>query len=157
MSFSYSYGARPLPDYPRLLCSDTVEFDANGNRVYAFEDEEITAAAQIELSVWQSGQFWTPPAGVASLGSAVIPWRRIAATLLDALAANQARQQIIAKLLDVTLNPQASAAMRAQAAALRDADDNNGAFVLIEQVNDVFSFRDRFWAQIQRNGAGGLI
>lgn len=140
-----------------MLISDTQQFDANGNRVYAFEDSEILAAAQIETAVWQSGQFFTPPSGTANLGtSPVMPWRRIAATLLDALAANQARQLIIARLLDVELNPRASSEMRAQAQALRQADDESGAFVIIEQVNDVFSFRDRYWHAIQRQTGGRL-
>ena len=150
-SFSYNFGANPPIDYPRLLCSDTVQNDpATGQRVYAFADQEIQAATQIEMQVWQSGQFFSPPAGVGALNNPPYPWRRIAATLLDALAANQARLQIIAKLLDVTINPKAADAMRAQAAALREADDNSGAFIIIEQVNDVFSFRDRFWKQVQR-------
>ena len=121
MSFSYQYGANPPIDYPRLLISDTVQFDAQGNRVYAFEDQEIQAATSIEMAVWQSSMFFSPPAGANVLPTTPIPWRRIAATLLDALASNQARLQIIVKLLDVTLNPNASREMRAQAQALRDA------------------------------------
>ena len=151
-SFSYNFGANPPIDYPRLLVSDTVENDpASGQRVYAFADSEITAVTQIEVSVWQSPQFFSPPGGTTPLANSnAIPWRRIAATLLDALAANQARLLILSKLLDVTFNPKAADAMRAQAQALRDTDDNSGAFVIIEQVNDVFSFRDRFWKQVQR-------
>jgi hypothetical protein len=156
MSFSYQYGANPPIDYPRFLCSDTVQNDpATGQRVYAFEDSEITMAARIEMAVWMSPQFFTPPAGNAVINNPPYPWRRIAANLLDALAANSARLQIIAKLLDVTINPKASDALRAQAQALRTADDNSGAFVIIEQVNDVFSFRDRFWKQVQREQGGG--
>lgn len=157
MSFSYGAGSNPAIDYPRFLSSDTVQLNAQGQRVYAFEDSEILMATQIELGVWQSAQFFSPPVGVASFGSVPVPWRRIAANLLDALAANQARLQIIAKLLDVTVNPKASAEMRAQAAALREADDNSGAFVIIEQVNDVFSFRDRYWKQVQRMTGGGFV
>lgn len=156
MSFSYQYGANPPIDYPRFLCSDTVQNDpATGQRVYAFEDSEITMAAQIEMAVWMSPQFYSPPAGNATIQNPPYPWRRIAANLLDALAANSARLQIIAKLLDVTINPRASDAIRAQAQALRTADDNSGAFVIIEQVNDAFSFRDRFCKQVQRQQAGG--
>ncbi len=156
MSFSYQFGANPPIDFPRLLISDTVQNDANGQRVYAFEDSEIMAATQIEMAVWMSPQFYTPPAGNANLGNTPTPWRRIAATLLDSLASNQARLTILVKLLDVTLNPKASSEMRAQAAALREADDNSGAFVIIEQVNDQFSFRDRFWKQVQRQQGGGF-
>jgi len=156
MAFTYQYGANPPIDYPRLLCSDTVQTDAQGNRVYAFEDSEIQAATAIELAVFQSSQFYTPPVGLSSLATPPVPWRRIAATLLDSLAANQARLQIIAKLLDVTINPRASESMAAQAKALRDADDNSGAFVIVEQVNDAFSFRDRYWKEVQRQQGEGF-
>ncbi len=154
MSFTYNQGANPPIDFPRFLSSDTVQFDDQGQRVYAFSDEEIQAATTIEMSVWQSAQFWTPPRGLTTLPAPPYPWRRIAATLLDALAANQARLGIISKLLDVTLNPNAAKSMREQAQALRDTDDNSGAFVIIEQVNDQFSFRDRFFKQVQRQQGG---
>ena len=157
MSFSYNYGANPIPDYIRLMISDTVEFDAQGQRVYAFEDQEIQAFVNIEMAVWQSSQFFSPPTGASTLPTVPIPYRRIAATALESLASNQARLQIIVKLLDVTLNPNASREMRAQAQALRDADDNSGALVIIEQVNDVFSFRDRYWKQVQRMTGGGFV
>lgn len=158
MSFSYQFGANPPIDFPRFLCSDTVATDpASGQRVYAFEDSEILMAGQIEIAVWASPQFFTPPSGSSTLqNSPPYPWRRIAANLLDALAANQARLQIISKLLDVQINPRASAEIRAQAQALRTADDNSGAFVVIEQVNDVFSFRDRYWKQVQREQGAGF-
>lgn len=155
MAFTYQGGANPPIDYPRLLCSDTVQFDAQNNRVYAFEDSEIVAATQIELSVWQSGMFYSGAAGSATGPTTPMPWRRIAATLLDALAANQARLSVIAQLLDVKLNPKAADDIRQQAQALRDADDNSGAFVIVEQVNNVFSFRDRYWKSVQRQSGGG--
>jgi hypothetical protein len=157
MSFSYGFGSNPPIDYPRLLISDTVATDpASGQRVYAFEDSEILAATSIEQAVWMSPQFFSPPAGTGTIANTPTPWRRIAATLLDSLASNQARLAIVSKLLDVTINPRASAEMRAQAAALRQADDESGAFVIIEQVNDVFSFRDRFWKQVQRQQGAGI-
>ncbi len=157
MSFSYNNGANPIPDYIRMLISDTVQFGARGQRVYAFEDQEIQAGVQIEMAVWQSSMFFSPPAGAANLPGVPIPYRRVAATMLDCLAANQARLQIIAKLLDVTVNPKASEAMREQAAALREADDNSGAFVVIEQTVDFFSFRDRWFKEWQRQTAGGIV
>jgi hypothetical protein len=156
MAFTYTSGANPPIDYPRFLISDTVQFDVNGARVYAFEDAEITMAAAIESAVWQSAQFYSAPSGRATQPTVPVSWRRIAASLLDSLASNQARLQIIVKLLDVTINPNASRSMREQAQALRDADDNSGAFVIIEQVNDVFSFRDRFCKQVQRQQGGGF-
>ena len=156
MSFSYGGGSNPPIDYPRLLTSDTVAFDASGNRVYAFEDSEILAAAAIEGAVWQSSQFYSGQAGRATLPTNPQPWRRIAATLLDALAANQARLTIISQILDVKLTNQAAQEMRAQAQALRDADDNSGAFFIAEQVNNYFSFRDRYWKSVQRQSGGGV-
>ncbi len=133
--------------------------DAAGQRVYAFEDSEIQAFTVIEMSVWQSAQFFsaaTSAAGQATLPNPPYPWRRIAANMLDSLAANQARLSIIAKLLDVTINPGAVKAMRDQAAYLREVEDNAMSFVIVEQVNDVFSFRDRYWKQVQRQQGGGF-
>ena len=153
MSFSYGAGSNPAIDYPRMLCADTTQFDANGNRVYAFEDSEILAATAIEQNVWQSGMFYSGTLGVGSEPAPPVSYRRIAATLLDALASNQARLSIISSILDVKLNAGASKAMQEQAAALRAVDDDSGAFVLIEQVNDEWSFRDRYWKSIQRETA----
>lgn len=156
MSFSYNFGANPPIDYPRLLISDTQQFAADGvTPIYVFEDAEITAATNIELAVWQSPQRYSAGGGTNTLaGTNITPWRRIAATLLDSIAANKARLASITQLLDVKLSPQfAAKALREQAQALRDADDNSGAFVIIEQVNNQFAFRERFWKTIQRQGA----
>ena len=155
MAFTYQFGANPPIDYPRMLISDTVETQ-NGQRVYAFEDSEILAATQIENAVFSSPQFYSGPLGSVSLpANPPYPWRRIAATLLDCLAANQARIAIVSGILDVKINAQAAASMRAQAQALRDADDNSGAIMIAEQVNNSFSFRDRYWKTVQRQSAGG--
>lgn len=155
MAFTYQFGANPPIDYPRMLISDTVETQ-NGQRVYAFEDSEILAATQIENAVFSSPQFYSGPLGSVNLpANPPYPWRRIAATLLDCLAANQARIAIVSGILDVKINAQAAASMRAQAQALRDADDNSGAIMIAEQVNNSFSFRDRYWKTVQRQSAGG--
>lgn len=154
MAFTYQFGANPPIDYPRMLVADTVQNDANGNRIYAFEDSEIQAATQIEMAVWQSSMFWSGPAGVANLPGLPMPWRRIAATLIDCLASNQARLSILSSLLDAKLNPGATKDMMAQAAALREAEDNSGAFAIIEQVNNYWSFTDRFWKTVARQSAG---
>lgn len=157
MSFSYDYGANPPIDYPRLLISDTQEFQPDGTtRAYVFEDSEIQAATTIETSVWQSSQYYSGTGGLTILpNQSVVPWRRIAATLLDSLAANAARLSSVTQLLDVKLSPkEAALALRTQAQALRDADDNSGSFAIIEQVNNQFSFRDRFWKSIQRQWGG---
>jgi hypothetical protein len=153
MSFSYGFGSNPPIDFPRLLISDTVQFDANGNRVYAFEDSEIQAATAIELAVWMSPQFFSGALGQANEQTPPVSWRRVAATLLDALASNQARLSILSQVLDVKLNANAVKDMQAQAAALRKVEDESGSFVIIEQVNDEWSFRDRFWKTVQRENA----
>jgi hypothetical protein len=153
MSFTYQYGANPPIDYPRLLISDTVQNDANGNRIYAFEDAEINAATQIEQNVWLSAQFYSGTMGQAAQANPPVSYRRVAATLLDSLSANMARLQIISQILDVRVNAAAAAAMQKQAAYLRQVEDESGAFVIIEQVNDEWSFRDRFWKTIQRQSA----
>lgn len=156
-TFSYQGGANPPIDFPRLLISDTQQFAADGTTpVYVFSDQEIGAATSIELAVWQSGMFWSGRQGVSPLNnSAVVPWRRIAATLLDSLAANKAKLASVQQLLDVKLNPALAAkALQDQAAALRLADDNSGAFAIVEQVNDHWSFADRYWKTVQRQSAG---
>lgn len=148
MGFSYQGGANPAIDYPRLLISDT---DPTS---FIFHDSEIQAVANIEMGAWQSGQFYDGIQGTARLPSLPIPYRRIAATLLDALASNKSRLASVTQLLDVKLSPNlAAVSLRDQAQAYRDADDNSGAFVIIEQVNGPGSFRDRFWRTVQRANA----
>ena len=155
-TFSYQGGANPPIDYPRILVADTLQFGPDGTTpIFAFWDQEIQAATQIEMAVWQSGMYWSGPQGVSPLtNTSVVPWRRIAATLIDALASNQARLSYISQQLDTKMNPGAVKDMQAQAAALRLADDNSGAFAIIEQVNDHWSFIDRYWKTVQRQSAG---
>ncbi len=156
-TFTYNYGANPAIDYPRLMASDTQQFAADGTTpVFAFYDEEIRAFTIIESSVWQSGMYFSGAAGTATLPSNPVPWNRIAARLLDSLAANTARLAQISQILDVKLNYQAAQEMRAQAQALRDLDDNSGAFILVEQVNNNFSFFQRYWKTVQRQSGGVL-
>ena len=144
MSFSYSYGANPMIDWPRLMIADTVAENC------IFQDSEIIAAYNIETANFQSSMFYSYPSG-NTLPSTPQPYRRVAALLLDAIAANKSRLSSILQLLDVKMSPdKAAIQLRAQAAALRDTDDNNGSFFIIEQVHDVFSFRQRFWSQVQR-------
>ncbi len=150
MSFSYQFGANPAIDYPRLLISDTQELN------HIFEDSEINAAYQINAAQFQSSMFFSPPAG-RNLPSQPIAYLRCAALLLDALAANKSRLSSITQLLDVKLSPQfAAKALRDQAQAYRDVDDNSGAFMIIEQVPTVWAFYDRFWNQQQRQTGGGF-
>ncbi len=150
MSFSYNFGANPSIDYPRLLIADTVDTD------HIFEDSEITAIAQVQGLQWQSGMFYSPPGG-ANLPSSPVPYLRVAALLLDCIASNKARLASVSRILDVNLNTGISAkALREQAAEYRAIDDDAGAFAIIEQCRNVFSFRDRFWAQVQRQSGGGF-
>ena len=151
VSFSYQYGANPPIDYPRLLVSDTLATN------HIFEDQEILAATNITANIWQSAQFYTPPSGVQTLPTTPVSYYRIAGLLLQSIASNKARLASVTQILDVKLDPsKAAKALQDQAKAYFDMDDNSGAFVLIEQVNNNFSFYDRFWKQIQRQTAGAL-
>lgn len=154
MSFSYNLGANPAIDYPRLLIADTTQFASDGTTpIYVYEDEEIQAATRIETSVFQSAQLFSGAQG-RPLPTSVVPYRRIAATLLDALAADTGRLAGIKQVLDVKLdNSDCAIQLRAGAQALRDADDNSGAFFIAEQVNGPFSFIDRWWKEVQRQAA----
>jgi hypothetical protein len=70
------------------------------------------------------------------------------------MASNKAYLASVQQLLDVKLDPaKASNALRAMAKEYLEMDDNSGAFMIIEQVNDQWSFRDRFWKAWQRQAA----
>lgn len=158
MSFSYGAGTNPPIDYPRLLVSDTVANAADGSRLYVFEDSEILAAAQITAGVWQSSQFFSGVDGVAALPTTPSNYLRTAATLLFSLSANNARLAAIKQILDVRVDAtDAAEQMRKTAQSYLDLDDNSGAFAIVEMVSSDFSFRDRFWKQVQRQSAGGLL
>ena len=147
MSFTYGLGANPTIDIPRLLISDTQSTN------HVFEDEEITMAYTIAGSFFQSAQFYSG-AGGANIPTTPVSYLRVAALLLDSLAANKSRLASIKQLLDVKLDSSdAAIQLRATAAEYREVDDNSGAFMIIEQVNDNFSFRERFWKTVQRNSA----
>jgi hypothetical protein len=146
MSFTYQFGANPPIDYPRLLIFDTQDVG------HIFEDSEIMAFTAIAGGVWQSSQFYSAAGGQVSLPSPPTSYLRIAALALDALASNKARLQSVIELLDVKLGSIKDTAMqlRAQAQSYRDTDDNSGAFVIIEQVNNAWSFKQRFFNQAAR-------
>lgn len=154
---TFSYGpnaspptSNPIIDFPRLLVSDTQEFDAKGNTIYIFSDQEILNMYQIMAANFQSSMFYSPPAG-QNLPQQPVSYLRVAAYLLNAVAANKARLSSVIALLDVKLDPsKASQALCDTAQQYLDMDDNAGAFAIIEQCHDYFSFRDRFWAQVQR-------
>jgi hypothetical protein len=151
--FSYKScdGTQNQIDFVRLLCSDTQDLN------HVFEDSEILGAYQIQAAQFQSSQFYSFAAG-QNLPQSPVSYLRVSALLLDALAANKSRLASIKQLLDVRLDASdAAIQLRATAAQYRETDDNSGAFFIIEQVQqgDSFSFRDRFWAQVQRLSAGG--
>lgn len=149
MAFTYDLENNPAVAYVRLLIADTVEATA------VFSDEEIVAAGRIQQSVFQSSMLYSSrSSGRATLPSSPISYLRIAALLLDALAANKARLSSLTKLLDVSLSPSAAAAsLREQAQQYRTVDDESGAFVIIEQCSTSWSFADRFYKTIQRQTA----
>jgi hypothetical protein len=148
---SFSYGplqspptSNPQIDYPRLLVADT------NSQQPIFQDEEILAAYGIMQAQFQSSMFYSG-AGGRNLPTSPVSYLRVAALLLDAIASNKSRLAGIQQMLDIKIDAsKAAAALQAQAQAFRDTDDNSGAFVIIEQVNDYFSFADRFWKQVQR-------
>lgn len=148
--FSYQYGLHPEIDYPRLLISDTQAEN------HIFEDSEIQAATALQACQFQSGMFYSWPAG-RNLPNTPVSYLRVAAILLDALAANKSRLSSVTALLDVQLAPdKAAVALRDQAKQYRELDDDAGAFVIIEQCNNFWSMRDRFWKQVQRQSGMGL-
>lgn len=157
MSFSFN-ASNPQPqwDWVRIMIGDTVGFGPNGQRVYIFEDQEIAAMAAILTQQFQSSMFYSPPAG-QNLPQYPIPYLRIAALALDSMAANKSYLASVEELLDVKLDAAKSAdALRKQAQAYRDQDDNSGAFFVIETVQDSFSLYDRYWKQVQRQQGLGV-
>jgi hypothetical protein len=151
MSFSYGMGSNPQIDYPRLLIADTIN---TPTQPCIFQDQEIMAMENIVSSVWQSSQFWSGTSGQPVLPSSPVNYLRTAAYLLNAIASNQALLSSVQQLLDVKIDAsKAAAALQKQAQTWMDIDDNSMAFVIIEQVNDSWSFRDRFWTQWQRTAS----
>lgn len=158
MAFTYNFGTNPPIDYPRLLVSDTVQLNPDGSRQYVFEDTEITAAAAIASLQWQSSMFFSGTQGTLQFPVPPTNYLRTAATLLMALSSNSARLAMIKQILDVRVDAtDAAEQMRKTAQSYLEMDDNSGAFAIVEQVTTVFSFKDRFWKQVQRQtAAGGL-
>lgn len=159
MAYDFSYGPSQSPptinppiDYVRGLIADTVEFAADGvTPVFIFSDTEISMFTQMQAQLgWQTTQFYSPPGG-QFLPSSPTPYLRVAATMLRSLAVNNAKLAIVQQMLDVKLDAsKAAAALEAQAQSYLDMDDDSAAIAIIEWCNDYFSFRDRFWKQVQR-------
>jgi hypothetical protein len=148
MAFTYIPGTPIF--YVRLLIPDTNEASP------IFQDDEIQGFMQINQFTWQSSMYFAYQAGNIQLPFTPSNFLRAAALALQSLAGNAARLAAVIGLLDVKLNPAASAAaLRAQAQAYLDMDDNSGAFAIAEQVTTVWAFRDRWLAQLQRQTGGG--
>jgi hypothetical protein len=140
MSFSYQFGANPQIDYPRLMVGDT------DSTKPIFDDLEILSAYQIDQAVCFPAvstlvsQTWGTPS-----------YRRAAAVLLDALAANKARLSAALEVLDIKIDAgKAAIQLRASAQQLRDTEADSGIFAIAEQYNDQFSGRERIWKQLLR-------
>lgn len=162
---SFTYGPfnnpptlNPPIDFPRTMVGDV--------NVLApiFQDEQILAIEQITVATaFQSGMFWSTPNGAVGGGTLgtfapqlPIAYNRVAAYMLYAMANTNAWPAAVTQILDVKLNGAAAAnTLRAMAKEFLDMDDNSGAFMMIEQVNDDFSFRSRFWRQWQRQSQSG--
>lgn len=150
MAFTYDFDTEPAISYVRLLVSDT---DSTN---FVFSDAEVTAAFTIQQSQFQSAQFFTPPVG-RNLPATPLSYLRVAALLLDAMASNSSKLAMFTRILDVEMAPQNAAKMlREQAKTYRETDDDSGAFFIIEQVNNGWALRDRYWAQIQRQQGQGF-
>lgn len=144
MSFTYDFVNAPAVSYVRLLISDT---DATQP---IFQDNEINAAYTVQASVWQSTQFYSPPAG-AYIPTSPVSYFRVAAILLDAIASNKARLASIKRILDVQLDASDAAKwLMEQAKNYREIDDNSAAFLVVEQVHNDWSLISRYWKQVQR-------
>ena len=150
MSFTYDFSTSPAIANVRLLVGDT---DA-ANPV--FQDAEVNAALQAESSqnliLGLSGFSPNPPV------QQIYCYRRSAAWLLNALAANLSRLgSVISQLLDVKLAPGiASKELRSQAQALIDQYKALAAKVTTQtqSVGEISGFKVAFTGQ---NLAGQYI
>lgn len=126
----------------RLLVADT---DPNQ---YIWSDEEIQAAQQIVTMMFA---IWIPVnQGTSQIFGSPSPYR-VAATLLDSLAANRGKLMNVLKVLDVQLDTtKVATELRAQAKAYREVDDESAGFAIIELVQNQFGARERAWSMIQR-------
>ena len=152
--YTYDFDTNPQVAYVRLMIPDTVNTE---EQPAIFNDNEINAFYRIQQSQFQSSMFFSGVAG-RNLPSLPVSYLRVAALALDTLANNSAQLGIITKLLDVSLSPKdAAAALQSRADSLRKTDDESGAFVVVEQVNTVWGYLDRYWKQVQRQTGGGGI
>jgi hypothetical protein len=155
MSFSFGPTSSPPTlnpqiDYIRGLVFDTQQFNAQGGQGYIWSDEEILMYEQMQTYPFQSSQFFSGPGG-QFVPPTPIDYYRVAGVMMMALSANKAALASIEKVLDVQVDPsKAAKALQDTAQGYFTMSDNIGAFMIIEQVNDYWSFSDRFWKQVQR-------
>jgi hypothetical protein len=157
LALSFSYGPAASPptlnppiDFIRGLVFDTQQFNAQGGRGYIWEDQEILMYSQMSTQVFQSSMFYSGPAG-QFIPPQPPDYYRVAGVMLQALSANKAALSSIEKVLDVQVDAsKAAVVLQKTAQSYFDMSDNFGAFAIIEQVNDYWSFSDRFWKQVQR-------
>lgn len=129
---SFTYDLATDVGQVRLIIPDRVNTAAEPAM---FSDEELAAFLTLEDGV-----------------------RRAAAAALETIASDQALVLKVMKVQNVSTDGAALArelraratALRAQAAAA-DADDGD-LFDVAEQVNDMFSARERLWKEAQRRG-----
>lgn len=140
MSFTYNFGANLQIDAPRMMVGDTDSTHA------IFQDEEILMAYQIDQAICVN-----PVAVLAIQTFGNVSFRRAAAVLLDALAANKARLASALEVLDIKIDAsKAAKELRATAQCLRDTEMNSGIFGIAEQYNTEFAGRERIWKQLLR-------
>lgn len=144
MSFTYNAGANPYIDAPRMLIADT---DATHP---IFQDEEISMAYNIDaIQYFPAVSVNLPNAGPTP------SYRFVAATLLEALAANKSRLAAALEVLDIKIDAsKAAVELRKTAEAMRDAERNSGAFGIAELFYDQFTGRERLWKQLIRVTGG---
>jgi hypothetical protein len=148
MSFSYLSGGNLQIDAVRALIRDTNPLKP------VWSDEEILMFYQIQAAQFQSGMFYSAPAG-RNLPSSPVSYLRVAALLLDAWSTDNAKLAIIQDL-DIRLAPaQAAKSLQDLADKYREIDDNAGAFAIIEQATTNWAYEQRFWNQVQRQLGGG--
>ncbi len=157
---TYTYNPEdPGPnDYVRFLIPDTEFIPDVAPPRMIFSDQEIDMMFQIQQSsAFQSAQFFSGAQG-RTLPSLPVSYYRVAAIGLDTLANNKAKLAGVLQLLDVKLqdSKSLSQALRDGAQAYRDLDDNSGSFVIIEQVQTDWAWRDRWIKQWMRQANGAV-
>ncbi len=147
MSFTYSPPAPTLVNLVRLQVADTDSTHP------VFQDEEITMAASLETGGYMAASSSSSGSVISTINNASA--RRVAACMLDALAANKARLSAALEVLDIKIDPsKAAQALQKQAAYLREVESESGFFAIAETVYDPFTWRSRVWNEWLRQFGG---